>query len=55
MFKHNKLKTGISRGEKKVLALATGKKKAKTEEDKKILKEIDDIKVKGRQLHIPHD
>ena len=55
MIKHNKLKDTLSKGEKNLLNLTIGKKKAKTENDKKLLQEITEIKKKGGQVYIPHD
>jgi succinate dehydrogenase flavin-adding protein (antitoxin of CptAB toxin-antitoxin module) len=55
MIRQNKLKNIISKGEKNLVNLTIGKKKAKTKEDQKLLDEINEIKMRGGQVYIPHD
>jgi hypothetical protein len=50
-----KIKESISKDEKNLVNLSLGKKKPKTEKDKKHLAEIDEIKRRGGSLYIPHD
>jgi len=55
MINSNKLKSNISKGERNLINITLGKKKSKTEKDEKLRKEIEEIKNKGGQVHIPHD
>jgi len=47
-----KKETALTKKEKD---LSLGKKKAETEHEKKLLKQIKEIKQKGSILYIPHD
>jgi hypothetical protein len=55
MSDNNDHRNSISKEEKHLIGLALGKIKPKTKRDKKILKEINEIKEKGGQPYIPHD
>jgi hypothetical protein len=50
-----KLKDSMSKGERNLINLSIGKKKAKTKEDRNNLEEIENIKKKGGRIYIPHD
>lgn len=55
-MKHgSKIKESISKGEKDLINLSLGKKKPKTEEDHKLLDDINKIKAKGGKIYIPYD
>jgi hypothetical protein len=51
----NKKNSSISKMERDALDLAFGRKKPKTKYEKKLLREINEIKKKGGQVEIPHD
>jgi hypothetical protein len=55
MIKTEKSKDALSKGERKLINLSTGKKKPTTESEKRLVKDIDNIKKKGGQIYIPHD
>ena len=50
-----KKETALTKKEKDLIDLSLGKKKAETEHEKKLLKQIKEIKQKGSILYIPHD
>jgi len=55
MIKNNNIKSPLSKSERDLVNMTTGKKKPKSARDQKLAREIDAIKKKGGQIHIPHD
>lgn len=55
MIKNKKKQSDISQAERNLINLSTGKKKPTSESEKQLLAQIDKIKKKGGQIHVPHD
>lgn len=49
------MKNTISKAERDLINLSTGKKKPKTEKDQKLTDQIQEIKKRGGKIYIPHD
>jgi len=50
-----KRKSALSKGERDLINITTGKKKPKSERDEKLAREIKGIKERGGRVYIPHD
>ncbi len=56
MLKYSsKIKESLSKGERDLINLSTGKKKPKTEKERKLHQEIEAIKKNRGTIVIPHD
>lgn len=55
MIKSTKIKDSISKAERNLINLSTGKKKPKTEKEQKLTDQIQEIKRRGGKIYIPHD
>jgi len=51
----SKIKESLSKGERDLINLSTGKKTPKTEKERKLLQEIETIKKDRGIIIIPHD
>jgi succinate dehydrogenase flavin-adding protein (antitoxin of CptAB toxin-antitoxin module) len=49
------MKNTISKAERDLINLSTGKKRPKTEKDQKLADQIQEIKRRGGKIYIPHD